>query len=118
VKTLLLKNSSVEVRILENCGHLFPIRFLFEKKIIEPMHIAPWTNEELDSSIPPMLKYLRGDFFCAPFGASDLIVDETRPHGASANDKWKEVEINNSSIKLKLSKNILGAELIKEIRII
>ena len=117
MKTPLLKNSSVEVGILENCGHLFPVRFLFEKKIIEPMHIAPWTNEELDSSIPPMLKYLRGDFFCAPFGASDLQDDETRPHGASANAKWKNVQITNSSIKLKLSKNILGAELTKEIRI-
>jgi hypothetical protein len=117
VKTLLLKNSTVEIGVLEECGHLFPVRFIFENDIIEPMHIAPWTNEELDPSTPPMLKFLRGDFFCAPFGASDLLDEETRPHGTSANEKWKDVEISNSSIKLKLSKDILGAELIKEIRI-
>ncbi len=117
MKTLLLKNSKVEVGILEECGHLFPVRFFFDKSIIEPMHIAPWKNEELDSSVPPMLKFLRGDFFCAPFGASDILEDETRAHGASANDKWNDIQITKSSLKLKLSKNISGAELIKDISV-
>lgn len=115
MRTLRLKNSSVEVGILEDCGHLFPIRFFFDTKVIEPMHIAPWVSEELDSPTSPMLKYLRGDFFCAPFGASDLLADETRPHGSSANDKWDAIHIDDSSIKLELSKKISGAELIKEI---
>ncbi len=117
MKTLLIKNQSVEVGVLEECGHLFPIRFFFEKEVIEPMHIAPWTNEDLDKSIPPILKYLRGDFFCAPFGASDILKDESRDHGTSANDKWNEIEVTKSSLKLKLSKKISGAELIKEISI-
>jgi len=117
MKTLLLKNSNVEVGILEECGHLFPVRFFFGKDIFEPMHIAPWTNEDLDNSIPPILKFLRGDFFCAPFGASDVLPDESRDHGTSANDKWNEIEVNNSSFKLKLLKKISGAELIKEISI-
>jgi len=117
MKTLMLKNSNVEVGILEECGHLFPVRFFFENKVIEPMHIAPWTNEELDPLTPPMLKFLRGDFFCAPFGASDILEDETRAHGASANDKWNDIQINKSSIKLNLSKKISGAELTKEISI-
>ncbi len=64
-----------------------------------------------------MLKFLRGDFFCAPFGDSDILEDETRAHGASANDKWNDIQISESSIKLKLSKNISGAEWIKEISI-
>jgi len=117
MKTLLLKNSKVEVGILEECGHLFPVRFFLENKVIEPMHIAPWTNEELDSSIQPMLKFLRGDFFCAPFGESDLLEDETRAHGASANDKWNDIQITKTSLKLKLSKKISCAELTKEISI-
>ncbi|NWF90682.1 MAG: hypothetical protein HXY50_14635 [Ignavibacteriaceae bacterium] len=113
----LVQNSSTEVGVLENCGHLFPVRFCFNKKVLEPMNIAPWVHEELDPSTSPMLKNLRGDFFCAPFGASDLMADETRPHGSSANDKWDIINIEEDSIKLKLSKNILGAELIKEIKI-
>jgi len=115
--TLLLKNNNVEVGILEECGHLFPVRFFFDKDIVEPLNIAPWTNEELDPATPPMLKFLRGDFFCTPFGASDVLEDEIRAHGASANDKWNDIQISSSSIKLKLSKNISGAELIKEISI-
>ncbi len=117
MKSLLLKNSSVEVGVLEDCGHLFPIRFFFGKDVIEPMHIAPWTNEQLEDSVPPILKNLRGDFFCAPFGASDFLEDETRAHGASANDLWNLKEKSESSIKLELSKKIAGASLIKEISI-
>lgn len=117
MKTLLLKNNNVEVGILEECGHLFPVRFFFDGNIVEPMHISPWVKEDLDPTIPPMLKYLRGDFFCAPFGDSDVLKEETRGHGASANDKWDDIENNSSSIKLRLFKKISGAELIKEISI-
>jgi len=117
MKTLLLKNSKVEVGILQECGHLFPVRFFFGKNTIEPMHIAPWVKEDLNGSMPPMLKYLRGDFFCAPFGASDVMPDETRGHGASANDKWDALETTKSSILLRLSKQIMGADLLKEISI-
>jgi hypothetical protein len=116
-KIYLIKNSYVEAGVSAECGHLFPVRFFFGKDVVEPMHIAPWTNEELDPSTPPMLKKLRGDFFCAPFGASDLLTDETRSHGASANDKWDEVEITESSLKLRLAKAISGADLTKEIMI-
>ena len=35
-----------------------------------------------------MLRGLRGDFFCAPFGECDLTPAETRPHGATANRRW------------------------------
>jgi len=117
MKTFLLKNSSVKVGVLEECGHLFPVCFFFGKDVIEPMHLAPWTNETLDSSFPPVLKHLSGDFFCAPFGTSDFLEDESRAHGASANDRWNSIQKSNSSVKLKLSKKILGAELIKEVSI-
>jgi hypothetical protein len=116
-KIHLINNSFVEAGISEECGFLYPVRFLFGNNIIDPMHIAPWTDEALDNSVPPMLKGLRGDFFCAPFGASDLLPDETRGHGASANEKWKLNEKKESSIKLLLSKEISGAELTKEISV-
>lgn len=117
MKTYLIKNSHVEVGITEDCGHLFPVKFILGDKVIEPMHIAPWADENLDPSIPPMLKMLRGDFFCAPFGDSDLMEDETRGHGSSANDLWVLTEATNSSMKFKLFRKILGSELTKEITI-
>ena len=88
---------------------------LVNSKIIKPMHIAPWENENLDDSIPPVLKILRGDFFCAPFGDSDIIEDETRPHGASANDFWNVINHTDSSIELSLNKKIVSAELHKKV---
>lgn len=117
MKTHLIKNSTVETGVLEECGHLFPVRFFFGNTIIEPMHIAPWVKEELDPSVPPMLKYLRGDFFCAPFGESDILPDEKRGHGASANEKWDCINSSASSIQFKLTKQICGAVLFKEISI-
>lgn len=117
MKSPVIKNSTVEVGIIEECGHLCPVRFIFENTIIEPMHNAPWKNEDIDASIPPSLKYLSGDFFCAPFGNSDLINGDLHAHGASANNKWNLLETTELSIKLQLSKKILGAELIKEISV-
>lgn len=117
MKTYNLKNNCVEVGVTEECGHLYPVKFFFDQKVIEPMHIAPWVNDNLEDTIPPMLRMLRGDFFCAPFGDSDLLEDEKRGHGSSANDLWDLVEETKSSLKLKLSKKILGAELLKEITV-
>lgn len=118
MKSICLKNSSVEVGVLEECGHLFPVRFFFDKNVIEPMHVAPWANEELDDSVPSILKNLRCDFFCAPFGASDFLQDEIRAHGTSANDSWELIKKSDQSVKLELTKKISGASLTKEITII
>ncbi|MGE5436173.1 MAG: hypothetical protein ACM3O3_03015 [Syntrophothermus sp.] len=117
MKNHIIKNSNMEVGVTEECGFLHPIKFIFRDKVIEPMHIAPWINEELDSSIDPMLKNLRGDFFCAPFSTSDILEDEKRGHGSSANDKWDLIGTNNNSMKFKLAKTISEAELIKEVNI-
>lgn len=117
MRTHIIKNSNVEVGVSEECGHLFPIRFFTAENIIEPMHIAPWENENLDPSLPPMLKMLRGDFFCAPFGDSDLLKEESRSHGSSANDSWEQIELTKTSMKFKLSQTIMGADLFKGISI-
>lgn len=117
MKIHFLKNPNIEVGVSEESGNLFPVRFFFDDKIIEPMHIAPWSNEELDSSIPPVLKNLKGDFFCAPFGDSDILEEEERAHGSSANEIWDNIKITQSSMVFQLSKKICGAELIKEIAI-
>jgi hypothetical protein len=112
-----LNNNNVEVGVIEECGHLFPVRFFFDYDVIEPMHISPWLNEEHDPETPPMLRYLRGDFFCAPFGDSDLLPDEQRAHGTPANDTWNKVEKTESLLKFKLAKKVSGSELTKAISI-
>ena len=60
---------------------------------IQPYAIAPWAvaQEALPADTPALLRALRGDFFCAPFGANTLPFRGERhpPHGETANGLWK-----------------------------
>ncbi|RPI75960.1 MAG: hypothetical protein EHM47_01065 [Ignavibacteriales bacterium] len=112
-----IKNDKVKVGVTEECGHLHPVRFFIDNKVVEPLNIAPWINEKLDDSIPPMLKMLRGDFFCMPFSNSDVLKDEDRAHGTTANDKWNLISKDNSLLEFKLDKKVSGAEIIKRIKL-
>lgn len=115
MKTQTIQNKKVKVGVTEKCGHLHPVQFFIDNKIIEPLNIAPWSDEKFDDAIPPMLKMLRGDFFCAPFSDSDVLEDEDRPHGTTANDKWSLIFHNEHELKFKLDKKVSGAEVIKKI---
>ncbi len=117
MKIYSVQNEKVKVGVTEECGHLSPVQFFLDSKTIEPLNTAPWYNEKLDDSIPPMLKLLRGDFFCAPFGASDILKDEDRDHGATSNDKWNLVSKDEQSIELKLGKKVSGADIVKRIKL-
>ncbi len=110
-----LKSNKVKLGITEQGGQLSDVSFITNSGIIKPMHTAHWVNEKLDDSIPPALKILRGDFFCAPFGDSDVLKNETRPHGTSANDYWNLNNQTESSIEFELNKKIMGAKLRKKI---
>jgi hypothetical protein len=111
-----VQNEKVKVGVTEECGHLYPVQFFINNKIIEPLNVAPWTEEKFeDDSIPPMLKMLRGDFFCAPFGDSNLLESENRAHGSTANEKWYLVNKDNHHLEFKLDKKVMGAEVLKKI---
>ena len=112
-----LKADKVHVGVTEMGGQLDPVRFSTEHGWIAPMHVAPWSDEPLDPSVPPMLRNLRGDFFCAPFGDSDLTPEETRPHGATANDRWQLVSVDAEQLELELSKPVLGARVRKRVSV-
>ncbi|MBP8256228.1 MAG: hypothetical protein KAX37_02805 [Opitutaceae bacterium] len=57
---------------------------------VSPLAVAPWTGEELPEGLPPLLRNLRGDFFCAPFGgnATPSGGEKHPPHGETANRCW------------------------------
>ncbi len=58
---------------------------------LQPYSVAPWAEERTDPSLPPILKALRGDFFCLPFGGNDTpFGKEKHPvHGETANARWQ-----------------------------
>ncbi|MEX2537009.1 MAG: hypothetical protein WD273_15535 [Trueperaceae bacterium] len=113
-KTWHLGNGLVEFGVLEIGGQLGPVRFVHNGGIIEPMHRAPWADEPGSANIP-MMQHLRGDFFCAPFGANDLLQEELRDHGRTANGVWREVERTSMRLELELDGKVAGARVRKEL---
>jgi hypothetical protein len=109
MKPVLLESGDTTLGIGED-GFLDPIVF----GRLQPMHSAPWLLET-HTNLPPMLRRLRGDFFCAPFGESDLLPEERRPHGTSANGQWRIVAHTRQHARLELETSIMGATLYKEV---
>ncbi|MCG8451805.1 MAG: hypothetical protein MI717_01330 [Spirochaetales bacterium] len=69
---------------------MFPVEFaLNEKQKVSPYYIAPWWNEECRSP-HQVFQFLRGDFFCFPFGGN-LHPYQGRQfplHGDSPSQEW------------------------------
>lgn len=90
-RSFLMKTPCVELALTVTGGHLAPVTFFpQEAHPIQPYAIAPWWSEPLESTIPPILATLRGDFFCSTFGA-DAGVPAAKtlpPHGETANGTW------------------------------
>ena len=70
-------------------GQIGPVKFRVGRQIIEPFHTAPWCGKAEARKLIPLLRELRGDFFCAPFGAGPAWRGEAHPpHGETANADW------------------------------
>src|SRR5438067_1203226 len=84
-------SDSVEAFVTRRGGHLGPVRFSLPTGKVQSFAIAPWAKERLPSQTPAVLKVLRGDFFCCPFGgnAQPWRSERHPPHGETANAIWK-----------------------------
>jgi hypothetical protein len=80
-----LGNGDVSLHVTRRAGHMAPVRFRIGKRWVEPYALAPWQPHEIDQSLPPILRVLRGDYFCLPFGSSKGVKDV---HGETANGTW------------------------------
>jgi len=86
----ILQTRQVSAAVTRLGGHIAPVYFNRDRRAIQPYHIAPWWNEKLPAEYLPVLKVLRGDFFCLPFG------NNTKPfrgenhlaHGEPPNKPW------------------------------
>ncbi len=107
-----LQSDRVSVRIYLHGGFISDLVIDGNKA---PLHIAPWIGETLPGDIPPMLAMLRGDFFCAPFGAADVDPSEDRPHGATANRRWITLDIRDDAGHWVLDGTVNGATVHKHV---
>lgn len=116
-----LASDRVEAHLTELGGHLGPVRFHLGHRTVEPFSIAPWAAEKPSPATPAMLRVLRGDFFCAPFGGNDTPHRNEKhpPHGESANGKWhwtgREVSGEGTTDSFVLATRIRKGRILKSI---
>ncbi|APX18031.1 hypothetical protein BWR17_19280 (plasmid) [Phaeobacter inhibens] len=109
-----LQSDSVSVALDLRVGHLRDLELHHAGRILSPLFTAPWVDTPGASDLP-VEQYLSGDFFCAPFAASDI--DPAPLHGWSANSSWTPTEEKDQSeAEFTLDRHILGATLVKTLR--
>ncbi|MEO6097875.1 MAG: hypothetical protein ABIW76_20340 [Fibrobacteria bacterium] len=94
-----LANRLVELHLTQRAGHMGPVRFRLGKRWVQPYALAPWKPAELGAELPPILRVLRGDYFCLPFGSSKGIADV---HGETANQAWELIEKGLGRLSLEM----------------
>jgi len=80
------------------------------------MHVAPWAGDG-SRVTPPLLRALRGDFFCLPFGGNSTPFrgKTLLPHGQTANGNWKHVSHSPTSITLSTATDFPAGEVVKTV---
>lgn len=98
------RSSHVHANLTKLGGHLAPVAFRLEHRLATPFSIAPWAEEKLAPDTPALLRALRGDFFCAPFGGNGTAWrgEQHPPHGETANAAWQLKAFARSSDRLTL----------------
>ncbi|HRG54717.1 MAG TPA: hypothetical protein PLG56_01670 [Lacunisphaera sp.] len=88
-----LASDCVEGFLTREGGHLGPVFFNTDRGRIQPFALSPWQPHEVDRHLPAVLRPLRGDFFCAPFGGNAApFRGERHPvHGETAGQTWRLV---------------------------
>src|SRR6187399_1924355 len=118
MKQFPLRSDRASLAVTETGGHFSDVVFAVpDGRQVSPMHTAPWANETLPEDTPEILRVLRGDFFCAPFGSSDLIPGEERVHGLPASGKWNLTETTGSTVDAVLDGPVLGATVAKHVEV-
>jgi hypothetical protein len=104
-----IASSHVEAFVTEIGGHIAPVTFDRRDQRIRPYSIAPWAEERDATRLEPIIKVLRGDFFCMPFGgnATDFAGEKHPVHGETANGRWhfESLETRDGKTSLHLSLN-------------
>jgi hypothetical protein len=83
------KADKITLHITERGGHMGPVYFhIDENSTFQPYYINPWNNENLFIETE-VLRPLRGDFFCLPFGGDNNWNGEShKAHGETACNNW------------------------------
>lgn len=118
-------NDEVELAITQLGAHMAPVRFYRASGMpVQPYYINPWHDEKLENLPVPVLKPLRGDFFCMPFGGNGTPVngESHPPHGEPAGDAWSLVGYGKkdtvTSLEISFRPRIRPGSITKWIRLV
>lgn len=102
------RSSHVHAHLTKQGGHLGPIAFRLNHRMVSPLSVAPWAEEKLDPELPVLLRSLRGDFFCAPFGGNGTAWRREKhpPHGDTANATWRLKAFERAAERMTLHANL------------
>lgn len=106
-----LSSDLVSLHITRDGGQLAPAEFRLGDRTVSPYALAPWEPGEVDPELPVLLKNLRGDFLCLPFGPQEGGL----PHGETANCAWSLVSEGENSITLGIEAADVSASVTKTI---
>ena len=93
-------------------GMLGPVSFrLSAHRELDVMHVAPWSGMMAADALPGVLRRLRGEWPCVPFGRTDQprdlphgwrthAADDDWAHGYAANHRWRCVEADGRRVHL------------------
>lgn len=86
-----LQSRAVDASLTRLGGHLAPVTFKIGSRRFCPYSVAPWATEPLPNDLPNVVKVLRGDFFCMPYGinARPFNGEQHAVHGQTANEYWQ-----------------------------
>lgn len=99
-----IRSETVEAYVTRLGGQLAPVTFDRRGRRIQPYAVAPWVTEKLDKSTSGIIRALRGDFFCMPFGANQTpFRGERHPeHGETASTRWTFKSLSRSAGRTRL----------------
>src|SRR5512146_895052 len=114
--TWTIQSKFVKAQVQSLGAMLGPAWFSIGGRIIQPFAVAPWGDDSGPEylRLPNILKRLRGEWVCVPFGIegggrrlprdwlpiqapADL---EPLPHGRSSNAEWQLAEIRGDRLEL------------------
>lgn len=92
--SFVISTKQVELAVTKAGAHMAPVTFFRDTaKPVQPYYVSPWQSEKASKMPAPVLKMLRGDFFCMPFGGNSAEVagEKHPPHGEIVAEPWKVV---------------------------
>lgn len=107
------EHGSAEVQALG--GMLGPVNLrLAGERELDIMHVAPWSGMTAADALPGVLRRLRGEWPCVPFGRADQphdlppgwsshAADDDWAHGYASNHRWHCIEATPQRVHLSIA---------------